>query len=202
MIETREFVISRSQLHKRDLPHGFKAKAKRRSLEVRVAAGFADDDPLDCDRLAHHLGITIVRMSELEPNQHTYHLSEVEPGALSAATVRRGNKTGIWLNDSHSDARQSSNLAHEIAHVLLGHEDAPPLNESGCREYHAGVEAEADYMGSVLLVTDAAALTVVRGGMSIEDAAFEFGVSPQLMRWRVNDSGARIRVQRASRSRR
>lgn len=73
MIDTRELVISRSQLHKRELPYGFKAKAKRRSLEVRIAAGFADDDPLDCDRLALHLGITIVRMSELEPNQHTYH---------------------------------------------------------------------------------------------------------------------------------
>lgn len=196
MIDTSELTISRSQLRKRKLPYGFKAEAKRRTLEVRRDAGFSDRDPLDCYELARQMDITVVRLSDVEPSDHTHHLSTVEPGALSAATVRRGDRVGIWLNDSHARERQMSNLAHEIAHVVLGHEDSPPLNDSGCRDFDADVEGAADYFGSVLLVTDDAALTIVRTGTSLEHAAQQYGVSHQLMRWRLNDSGAQARVQR------
>lgn len=196
MVETKEETVSRSQLRKWKFPYGFKAEAKRRSLDVRRSAGFGDCHPLDSYELARRLGIEIVLLSEIGPNEHTHHLSKVEPGALSAATVRSGDRTGIWLNDSHPPERQASNLTHEIAHVVLGHKDTPPLNEIGCRSYHASVEAEADYLGSVLLVTDDAALRVARSGALMAEAAQNFGVSQQLMQWRVNDSGARTRVQR------
>jgi IrrE N-terminal-like domain len=196
MSDTKQATIPRSQLRKWSLPRGFKADAKRRSLDVRRAAGFGDNEPLDCYRLADVLRIRIVRLSELEPTKHTHHLSKVEPEALSAATVRRGDRIGIWLNDSHAPERQKSSLAHEIAHVVLDHKDTPPLNDHGCRVYHAGVEAQADYLGSVLLVTDDAALSIARAGTTVADAARGFGVSRQLMQWRVNDSGARVRVQR------
>jgi Zn-dependent peptidase ImmA (M78 family) len=135
-------------------------------------------------------------MSDLPASEHTHHLSQIEPSTMSAATVRGHGRVGIWLNDSHAPERQRSNLAHEIGHVVLDHEDAPPLNEVGCRDFHADMEAEADYFGSVLLVPEVAAVAVVRAATPVSQAAEHFGVSEQMMQWRINDSGALVRTRR------
>ncbi|MBL8776057.1 MAG: ImmA/IrrE family metallo-endopeptidase [Acidimicrobiales bacterium] len=191
--------LSRAQLRKRKLPYGFKAAAKLQSLRVRSAAGAGVHDRVCCFELADQLDIKIIRLSEMPESEYSHHLTHVEPNAMSAAIVRRRDRVGIWLNDSHSPARQQSNLAHELAHVILDHQDAPPLNETGCRELHAGVEAEADYFGSVLLVPEPAAVEVVRSGVPLVKAAEHFGVSEQMMRWRINDSGAHVRTGRERR---
>lgn len=196
MPEVEGHSVPRAQLRKRKLRYGFKAEAKRASLRARLATGVGAYDPIDCFELARHMDIKVVRLSDLPPTEYTRHLSEVEPNAMSAATIRRDGRVAIWLNDSHTPQRQQSNLAHEIGHVLLDHEDSPPLNEAGCRELHADMEAEADYIGSVLLVPEPAVVGVVRANTSLAEAALYFGVSEQMMRWRVNDSGARVRASR------
>lgn len=178
------------------LRHGFKAAAKRHSLELRRVHGYDETDAVDGYELANELGIEIVRLSELSMSTHTRHLTEVAPEVMSAATVRRQDKIAIWINDHHGHPRQMANLAHEIGHVELDHQHAPVLNDSGCREHDADVEAEADFFGSVLLVTDRMALDVVGIGEPIDEAAQRCGVSRQLMQWRVNDSGAAKRIQR------
>lgn len=189
--------VSRAQLRRRRLRHGFKAAAKRRSLELRRVHGYGETDAVDCYDLAKELGIEIVRLSELPVSTHTRHLMEVAPAALSAATVKREDKIAIWINDHHGRPRQMASLAHEIGHLELDHKHAPFLNDGGCREHVADIEAEADFFGSVLLVTDRMALNVVGMGETIDEAALRYGVSRQLMQWRVNDSGAAKRIQRA-----
>ena len=41
-----------------------------------------------------------------------------------------------------------------------------------------------------------AALSVARGRRTLEEAAEDFGVSAQMMRWRLNVTGAHKRLQR------
>lgn len=48
----------------------------------------------------------------------------------------------------------------------------------------------------MLLITDAA-LTIVRNGLSLEDAAMRYGVSKHMVQFRANMTGARRRVQTA-----
>ena len=79
---------------------------------------------------------------------------------------------------------------------MHAHDDCPPLTDAGCRELDADIEAEADYLGSVLLIPDPAAVAIVRQATPIAAAAAAFGVSEQMMRWRINDSGAMIRASR------
>jgi hypothetical protein len=197
--DAEDHTVSRAQLRKRKLRHGFKAAAKRHSLELRRVHGYGETDSVDCYDLADEAGIEIVRLSELPASTHTHHLTEIAPEVMSAATVKHEDKVAIWINNHHSRPRQMANLAHEIGHVALDHQHTPVLNDGGCREHDADIEAEADYFGSVLLVTDRMALDVFETGEPIDEAAERCGVSRQLMQWRVNDSGAAKRVQRVRR---
>ncbi|HET9642622.1 MAG TPA: ImmA/IrrE family metallo-endopeptidase [Burkholderiaceae bacterium] len=45
----------------------------------------------------------------------------VTPSCWSAVTLIVGDRKVIILNTSHSAARQSSDLMHELAHLIRGH---------------------------------------------------------------------------------
>lgn len=192
-------LVSRGALQKRKLRHGFKAKAKREAIRLRREHGFHDYAPLDWRQLAQGLDVQIYELSSLSTGPRppvVAHLLESDPGAFSAATVPFQGHYGVLLNDAHPPARQASNVTHELSHIVLGHDSFPPLNEFGCREHHADVEAEAAYMGSVLLVTDEAVMRIARAGTDLGVAAQQYGISRPMMQWRYNDSGARRRLQR------
>ena len=191
-----EELVSRSALQKRKLRHGFKAAAKRKAIAMRRAHGLSDVDEFDCHKIANAEGIVVYKLTSYGSSPHVDHLLEVDQQAFSALTLRYEDVVAIVVHDGHSAERQRSSLAHELAHVLLGHEDTPPLNPSGCRELHADIEAEADYLGAVLLVTDDAVMHYARQDVPLEVAASRLGVSVPMMRWRYNDSGARRRIQR------
>lgn len=74
-----------------------------------------------------------------------------------------------------------------------------PLDESGCRKIDRDVEDEANWLAGVLLVPDAAAVHVVRLGQSQDEACEFYGVSRQMLTFRINKSGARVRVARSMR---
>ena len=153
---------------------------------------------LNAWRLADHLGVLVEPMSS--------YMAEA-PGAVrffqtegremfSAVTVFRGPLRTIVFNDAHALVRQTSNIVHELGHGLLGHPPTVAMDERGCRDADREIEEEADWLSGVLLVPDAAALLIVRRGWSIAEAATKYGVSGEMIRFRVNVTGARRRVQR------
>ena len=70
------------------------------------------------------------------------------------------------------------------------------MDELGCRHWDQEMEDEADWLSSVLLVPEEAALLIVERDWSAELAAAKYGVSRRMIQWRVNATGARKRVQR------
>jgi Zn-dependent peptidase ImmA (M78 family) len=126
-----------------------------------------------------------------------HHLGVVDPEAFSAVTVFNGTRRKIIYNDAHAPGRCTSNIAHELSHALLLHPPTPPLDDRGCRNWNQDLEDEADWLAGVLLVTEDATLSIVRRGMTVPAAAAEFGVSTQMLQWRINATGARTRVERA-----
>ena len=56
-------------------------------------------------------------------------------------------------------------------------------------------EEEANWLAGVLLISEDAALAIVRNGLSFEAAASQYGVSTPMVRFRVNMTGARRRVR-------
>lgn len=187
------------------LRRGFKTQAAGLAKEIRAELGLGPLDPLDPHELARLLEIPVLALSELEestPDGVRYFLS-TEPEAFSAVTVFRGRYRVIVHNDSHSEPRQNSNLTHELAHGLLHHEPAPAVDEeTGCRNYNATNEDEANWLTGELLVTEEMALAVARGQFTRQHAERRLGVSRQMLTWRLNMTGAYKRVARARAARR
>jgi uncharacterized protein DUF955 len=182
--------------------YGFKTEATGIASEVRAELKLGSLDCLDPSALAAHLDIPIWSLSEFVAAEPLIApLLNHESGAFSAVTVFCGTRRTIVHNDGHSDGRKNNNLAHELAHGLLLHPPTPALDNNGWREWNQQIEDEATWLAGELLVTKEAAMAVARGQWAEGFAAAHLGVSVDLIRWRVNVSGARTIVQRAQAAR-
>ena len=181
-----------------NLRRGFKSEAAKLAQEIRTELGLGPLDGLDPLALAAHLYIPVVPLSSLSSGLTSvgFFLS-VGRKSFSALTVFDGYRRTIVHNDSHSKARQNSNLAHELSHGLLHHEPVPALDSmTGCRNWNDTKEEEAEWLAGELLVTAAMALAVERGRYTREQARNRLGVSDAMLRWRINMTGASKRVNR------
>lgn len=187
------------------LRRGFKTEAEEISLEVRRELDLKTVDPLDPRDLARHLGVPILGLRDLAKlgadKDAVRHFLGKGQAELSGFVVFRGSRCAVICNESHARTRQNSSLAHELSHLILGHEPAPALGEGGCRRWDQIQEAEADWLGGTLLVPRVAALKIARSREDLREAAKRFGVSRKLMRWRLNHTGALKQAQRERRLR-
>jgi Zn-dependent peptidase ImmA (M78 family) len=175
---------------------GFKKEANGIVREVRAALGLSASAALDVWALADELGIPLVKLSDFSKRapDAVRHFTRVETGAFSAMTVFRGDKRLIVYNDRHSRARQASDIAHELAHALLLHPPTVALSDHGCRNWSESHEDEANWLGGALLVPEEAALFVARRKLAIDEAAKAYGVSEDMMTYRLNVTGAARRA--------
>ena len=177
---------------------GFKSEASELAAEVRAELRLGPLDRLDPRQLAQHLDIPTVPLSDLAPNcRGAVYFLRSDLGTFSALTVFDGHRRMIIHNDAHSPARQNSNLTHELAHGLLGHEPRPALDaKTGCRLCNARNEEEADWLAGELLVTRDMALAVARGRFTMQWAMNHLGVSEQMLTWRMRKTGAILQAGR------
>lgn len=185
------------------LRRGFKSEASELAKEVRAELGLGPFDRLDPRELAEYLDIPIMSLSELAPDVSgaRYFLFE-EQDSFSALTVFAGSQRMVVHNNSHSEARQNSNLTHELAHALLLHIPVPALDAiTGCRNWDDTIEQEAAWLSGELLVSREMALAAARGRPTQLQARQRLGVSEWMLQWRINSTGAAKRVERERRSR-
>ncbi|KTR95831.1 hypothetical protein NS220_04555 [Microbacterium testaceum] len=181
---------------------GFKTWAKQIAADTRGELGLSLFDRLDPYRLAESLAIPVIRLSDLvDDAPEVAHLITEEPEAFSAVTVFEGRKRVIVHNDGHARVRINSDICHEISHGLLGHPPTPALDDSGCRVWNQDIEDEASWLSGCLLVPEEAAMAIARGRWTVETAARRFDVSAPMINFRLNATGARVRVARERRRR-
>jgi hypothetical protein len=181
------------------LRRGFKSRANQISLRLRRSQGLAPHAPIDLAIIAARLKIEIVSLTSFTAKHPAAvrQLTQIDTGAFSAATVHvDSDKRIIVRNDAHDPRRQRNNLAHELAHILLGHPFTFPIDASGCRNVDRDIEDEANWLGPTILLSDEAALHIVRKALDDETACSTYGVSLPLLRMRINASGALIRARR------
>jgi Zn-dependent peptidase ImmA (M78 family) len=186
------------------LRRGFKSECNDIAREIRAELGLTLADPLDPWALADHLEIPVLPMctlADVVPDAVRHFSRAANRGEFSAVTVFDGTKRVIMHNDNHSCGRQASNVSHELSHGLLLHDPKPALDGTGCRNWDPAVEEEAEWLSGALLISEEAALTIARKGISLDDAAHRFGVSRAMVQWRINVTGARKRVGRMRRRR-
>lgn len=152
--------------------------------------------PIDVDTLAARLGIPVVPLTAFADvlPECVEQLVSVDVSAFSASLLHIGADRVILVNDGHSLHRRNSDVAHEVAHAVLGH-PPQPFDHVNERDFDKGVEAEANCLGGHILIPNAAALYIVRSGREAY-ACDQYGVSNKLLQWRLGASGARIRQQR------
>jgi len=184
------------------LRKGFKTEANDIAREVRRELGLGLADPLDPWQLAEHLDIPIVPLSSFKSAapKAVRHFVHMERQVFSAVTVFSGSARLIVYNDAHHPGRQRSDLAHELSHALLLHPPKPAVDRRGCRDWDSEMEEEANWLAGALLISEEAALTIEGRGMSLDRAARVYGVTRKMVQFRLNVTGAQVRVRRARRA--
>jgi Zn-dependent peptidase ImmA (M78 family) len=115
-------------------------------------------------------------------------LVQKDPDSWSAITLCTGVKDLIIVNPAHGGGRRSSDIMHEIAHILIGHDPARvDVTEDGLlilSSYNKQQEEEAKWLSGCLLLPREALLLVRRQRMDPETATRVYGVSEQMLTFR------------------
>lgn len=187
---------------------GFKTWAEEISLRVRRKLKLPDAAPLDPLQLAELLSVLVLPLNELRdmPEDCRRRLINDHSENWSAITVANGNHHLIVINTAHAATRRNSDLAHELAHVILGHEPsmmfASPGSGIALRTHNKEQEEEANWLAGCLLLPRDALLSIRRRRLTDEEACREYGVSIAMLRFRLNASGVDIQLRRAGKWRR
>jgi len=184
---------------------GFKTWAEEVALRVRHKLKLAPNAPLDVFQLAELLSVPVLRPDDLGalPEDCKRRLTTAHSDVWSAITVTNGKHYLIVVNTAHAPTRRNSDLAHELAHVILGHEPsmmfASPASGIALRTHNKEQEDEANWLAACLLLPRDALFAIRRRRLIDEEAAREYGVSPAMLRFRLNASGVDIQLRRARR---
>jgi len=184
---------------------GFKAEAERLAGEWRERLGCRADEPVPLDRLAREIGVEIRSAAELVPLAKLEELKALQQDAFSGGTFkRRDGGRVIVFNPLHNEGRQNSDIAHELAHLLLGHnvrtvEVVGNMNFITC---DAEQEEEADWLGGCLLLPREILVKAAFAGKDATHIAEQYATSEAMAKFRLNASGVLVMVGRAQAKRR
>lgn len=178
------------------LPHGFKAKAERISLEFRQELNLKPTDPLCGFKLAEYLSIKVYPAShfiktpaDLEKLVGT----STKDRGWSALTMKNKNQeTLIIHNHLHGRQRQQSNLMHELAHIICEHEQPETTSVSllsYMRKYDPKQEEEANCLGAALQISREGLLWALKANMTTEEISTHFNASTEMVTFRINSTG-------------
>ncbi len=192
------------------LPRGFLTQAERHAARIRDELGLGPADPVDIQVVARQLGVGVVAADELVDIARLQELERIQAFAFSACTLDIGGTKVIVFNRLRSHARTQSDLAHEVSHLLLGHELDEVRVVAGVpfRTCRPDQEEEATNLGGTLLLPRPLLLRAARRGLGVDEIAEQYGVTLEMARFRFNrtgvarQAGARGHDSIATRSRR
>jgi len=174
---------------------GFKSWCERVAVQQRRELNSGPTDPLDPHLLARHLSVRIWTPEQVPGLDHECLkvLTQEDPGSWSAITICTDSTNLIIVNPTHHDGRRSSDIMHELAHIIIGHEPARvDLTEDGLlilSSYNKQQEEEAKWLSACLLLPRDALLLIRRQRLTPEAAAVRYGVSVPMLNYRMNVLG-------------
>lgn len=176
------------------MERGFKSRCEQMARSIRVGLGLKPVDPLDPLVLADYLGVQVWDVTTLGLSEEDeIQLVQVDRDAWSAVTVSAYGRDAIIMNPSHRGGRQSSDLMHELAHLLLRHEPSTIVlmdgTELALRGYNAAAEEEANWLSAALLLPREALVRISSQRISTKTVCLDYGVSEQMFRFRMNVTG-------------
>lgn len=180
------------------LKRGFKSNAERLALQYRGELKIHACAALCAFKLSEHLKVPVYKATEFLtlPKEIELLSNNCE---WSALTMPNFEGTNIILhNPFHSDARQQSDLMHELAHIICEHEHVSTLHDKplpfGMREYDSEKEEEARCLGSTLQLASPCLLWAKKRNMSNKEIAEYFNASIDMVKYRMNATGIAKRI--------
>ncbi|MBZ5538446.1 MAG: ImmA/IrrE family metallo-endopeptidase [Acidobacteriia bacterium] len=161
--------------------------------------------PIDGYQLAKHLGIQVWTPRDIPglDQECLRTLLHIDSDSWSAVTLCVGPKDLIIINSSHAPSRQASDLTHEIAHTLIGHEpsrvDVTPDGLLLLDTYDRQQEEEAKWLAGALLLPRIALLSIMGRRLDLKVAAKQYGVSFKMLTYRISVTGVETQYSRAKR---
>lgn len=161
----------------------------------RANLRLADDDPLDSLRVkVAGVNVLVPRdLPELDQNCLQF-LTGSGSDQWSAMSVPLNISTDEWAilrNDQHTIERQRVTYLEECWHIMLGHKltKIAKISDAYGRTYDLAEEHDAYYLASASLLPRQALTNCITSGKNSETIAKRFGVSPQLVEYRIKRLG-------------
>ena len=127
-------------------------------------------------------------------------LLEEDPWGWSAVSQVSGGKPLVIYNPRRSSGRQSSDIVHELAHIILDHDPAKLIvSQDGAmvmRSYDQKQEEEADWLGWSVLLPREALVKSIRAGLSRSQVAVRYGVTEELVTYRLRVTGVEAQFKK------
>ena len=186
------------------MQRGFKSRCEEMASSLRTELGLRDVDPLPPEQLASYLDVFIWPVTELELNEDDLRqLLDVDCDSWSAITVSVAGYDALVTNPRHRSGRLSSDLMHELSHLLLGHEPTTMYvigdEDLTLREFDPSKEKEADWLAGALLLPRRALLAIVNQRADYQSMCHKYGVSLPMLKFRMSVTGVKQQVERRRR---
>lgn len=183
---------------------GFKTRCENIAQSIRAELELQPSDPLSVDALADYLGAKIITPHEVSGMSGTALrvLLEDDADDWSALTISGNGAALVIHNPTHSFGRRSSDIAHELAHLLLRHSPSilmfAPDGTWTLRTYDEQQEAEATWLSGCLLLPRPALVLIAKAKVPSQETAIRYGVSPRLLQYRTDITGVTQQMRRRS----
>lgn len=193
---------------------GFKAEAERHAAHLRAAVGATEYETIRLPALARHLKVAVLSAERVLGGLGLLTaLHQEQPGVWSAAMLPVHGRTVVVYNPitlegelldpvrAQRDGRTRSNVAHELAHLVLRHE-LRQIQRIGEHTFFAcdhEQEEEANWLAGALLLPRALLVAAARRGETDEQIGKANFVTTQMATFRLNTTGARMQAARRAR---
>lgn len=186
------------------LRRGFKSEAERIADRIRRDAQLSTGVPVTPEILDTHLGVEIIAGDDLVPQTRFEELRALQVDAFSACTLSPSEgRLVVVYNPLSKPGRRNSDVAHELAHILLGHEFSriETVGNVTFRSCDPQQEEEAAWLAGCLLLPRGLLLQEVLRQKSAQAIAKEYQVSQDMAEFRIRVTGVRKQAQRMRRPR-
>ena len=176
------------------MERGFKSRCEEISRQLRIEIGLAPVDPLRVTQLADYLDVSVWSVSDIGLSEEDLRqLVEVDADSWSAITVSAFGRDMVIYNPGHLRGRYASDVMHELAHLVLGHDPTTMFfvgdGELALRGFNPSTEEEANWLAGTLLLPRDALVYVKRRKLTNEQVCAKYGVSSQMLDYRMRMTG-------------
>lgn len=174
---------------------GFKSWCEQVAAKLRRDAGLGQSDAIQPATIAADLNVRLVPATALSdlPPATLERLLHAHNESWSAITVSDGDRHLVVYNPAHSAARQANDVAHELAHIILKHTPTfsfmNPEKKLLIRSFDKNQEDEANWLAASILLPRAALLAMRSKRIKNDEICSRYGISAQLLTYRLNTTG-------------